>query len=66
VEAKPKAFASRTEVQLLAALAGIGLPEQDVAALVTALQGHLDLVEALDHVDVSAYEPDLHFDVRWR
>jgi Asp-tRNA(Asn)/Glu-tRNA(Gln) amidotransferase C subunit len=66
VESEPNALLSRIEVQLLAALAGMALPEEDVAALVAALQGHLDLVEALDQVDVGAYEPDLHFDVRWR
>ena len=50
------------DVERLAALAGLRLPEEDLQPLVRSLVAHMELVEPLLRLDLSAVEPSLRFD----
>jgi hypothetical protein len=54
------------DVERLARWAGARIPAADVAPLAEALSAHLDFVEPLLRVDLSAAQPPLTLDPRWR
>ena len=51
---------------MLAEVAGIKLPEEDVQPLVGALRNHLKGMEALDRLDLEEFDPIVTFDPRWK
>ncbi|HZQ04186.1 MAG TPA: hypothetical protein VFA88_09215 [Gaiellaceae bacterium] len=53
------------ELALLARLVGMPLPEEDVAALGSALLAQLGAIEQLDQLDLEHVQPALRFDPRW-
>jgi len=53
-------------VRMLAEVAGIKLPEEDVQPLVGALRNHLKGMEALDCLDLEEFDPIVTFDPRWK
>jgi len=53
-------------VRMLAEVAGIKLPEEDVQPLVGALRNHLKGMEALDRLDLEEFDPIVTFDPRWK
>ncbi len=59
---------STEAVELLAHLAGLAVPVEDVALLGAALSGQLASVEALDRLGLALIgpDPDVRFDPRWR
>jgi hypothetical protein len=54
------------DVERLARWAGAHIPAEDVAPLAEALSAHLDFVEPLLRADLSAAQPPLTLDPRWR
>jgi Asp-tRNA(Asn)/Glu-tRNA(Gln) amidotransferase C subunit len=52
-------------VALLARLAGLMLPPEDIEPLATALRSQLASIEALDELDLTDVNPILEFDPRW-
>ena len=52
-------------VALLARLAGLTLPPEDIEPLATALCSQLASIEALDELDLTDVNPILEFDPRW-
>ena len=52
-------------VRTLGRVAGIDIPEEDVAPLVTALTQHFAAIEALPVMDVTDVEPPLVFRAIW-
>ena len=52
-------------VRTLARVAGIEIPDEDVAPLAAALAQHLASVEALPTMDVTDVEPPLIFRATW-
>lgn len=61
---KPEDVDANT-VRMLADVAGIKLPEEDVQPLVGALRNHLKGMEALDRLDLEEFDPIVTFDPRW-
>jgi hypothetical protein len=56
----------RLAVGLLAAAAGLALPEEDRDLLVEAFAAQAKVVQSLLSVDVAEMEPIVTFDPRWR
>lgn len=56
----------RETVQVLACVAGIRVPDEDLDALVAALRNHLEGVAALDALDLDESDPIVTFDARWQ
>jgi hypothetical protein len=52
-------------LELIAQLAGITLPPEDIAALAGALRNQLAAIELIDRLDLSDVQPALGFDPRW-
>jgi hypothetical protein len=52
-------------VRVLARVAGIELPDEDLEPLVGALRAHLARMKALELLDLGDAEPVLTFDPRW-
>jgi hypothetical protein len=52
-------------LELIAQLAGITLPPEDIAALAGALRNQLAAIELIDRLDLSDGQPALGFDPRW-
>jgi Asp-tRNA(Asn)/Glu-tRNA(Gln) amidotransferase C subunit len=52
-------------VRTLARVAGIEIPDEDVAPLAAALAQHLASIEALPTMDVTDVEPPLIFRATW-
>ena len=52
-------------IRILARIAGITVPDEDVEALISALRNHLALVAALMEVDLGDADPIVTFDPRW-
>jgi hypothetical protein len=52
-------------VRTLARVAGIDVPEEDLAPLVAALTTHLASLDALPTMDVTDVEPPLIFRATW-
>jgi hypothetical protein len=65
-ERDPSSGVSPEDVERLAAWARVRIPAEDVAALAGALSAHLDFVEPLLRADLSAAQPPLTLDPRWR
>ncbi len=61
----PSPDLSSTTVRELAALAGLPLPEEDVAPLAALLAGHAALVVPLLELDLTDTPSALDFDPRW-
>lgn len=61
----PTAEPAPTTVRELAALAGLPLPEEDVAPLAGLLAGHAELVAPLLALDLSDTPSALDLDPRW-
>jgi hypothetical protein len=57
---------SSDDVERLASWAGVRIPAEDVAQLAEALAAHLAFVEPLLCTDMSAAQPALTLDPRWR
>ena len=53
-------------VQLLARLAGLTIPAEDIEPLVGALRNHLASLAALDELDLTEVDPITTFDPRWK
>lgn len=53
------------QIQALAALLGLDIPEEDLESLSTALRDQLASIEALDRLDLSDVVPPPAFDPRW-
>jgi hypothetical protein len=53
-------------VRALARIAGVVIPDEDLAPLIAALRSHLAGMEALEALDVDGYDPIVTFDPRWR
>ena len=60
-----KALVDEDAVRALAGVAGIRIPDEDLAALVMGLRRHLAQMEALGALDLEAYDPVVSFDPRW-
>lgn len=54
-----------SSVRTLARIAGIELPEEDVAKLIAALRQHLSSIEALPTREIPDVEPPLLFRATW-
>jgi hypothetical protein len=54
------------DVALLAEMAGLRLPDEDLPALAGALRAHLAFVEPLLRADLDDANPALTHDPRWR
>ena len=54
------------DILRLAELAGLSIPEEDLAPLARALEAHTAFVAPLLERDLSAVQPALSFDPRWR
>ena len=54
------------DVALLAELAGLRFPPEDLAPLAEALEAHLEFVAPLLHSDIDDVNPSLTHDPRWR
>jgi len=52
-------------IRMLAEVAGIKLPEEDVQPLIGAFRNHLKGMEALDRLDLEEFDPIVTFDPRW-
>ena len=52
-------------VRVLAAVAGIPVPEEDLEPLVGAFRNHLRGMELLDTLDLEGVDPIVTFDPRW-
>ena len=52
-------------IRVLARVAGIVVPEEDVLPLAAAFQQHLASIDALPTMDISDVEPPLVFRVMW-
>ena len=52
-------------VRVLAQVAGIDIPEEDLKPLTAALKQHLAAIEALPTMDITDVEPPLVFQVTW-
>ena len=52
-------------VRTLGRVAGITIPDEDVAPLVGALRNHLAGMEALEALDLDEADPIVTFDPRW-
>lgn len=61
----PTAEPAPTTVRELAALAGLALPEEDIAPLAALLAGHAEVVAPLLALDLADTPPALDFDPRW-
>jgi len=57
---------SPEDVERIAGLAGVRVVPQDLEALAAALASHAAFVEPLLRLDLSAAQPALAFDPRWR
>ena len=55
-----------TDVALLAELAGLRLPPEDLAPLAQALDAHLEFVAPLLSAELDDVNPSLTHDPRWR
>lgn len=51
--------------KLLARLAGIRVPDEDVALLAAALGSQLTSIAMLDQLDLTDVNPAVEFDARW-
>jgi Asp-tRNA(Asn)/Glu-tRNA(Gln) amidotransferase C subunit len=56
---------SAEQIQELARLAGLVVPEEDVAPLAAALANQLASMALLDQLDLAQVNPILEFDPRW-
>lgn len=56
---------SQEVVELLAGLARMPLPPEDIASLAAALGDQLGVVELFDRLDLEDVQPALWFDPRW-
>jgi Asp-tRNA(Asn)/Glu-tRNA(Gln) amidotransferase C subunit len=54
------------DVALLAELAGLHLPPEDLAPLAEALDAHLQFVASLLNAEFDDINPSLTYDPRWR
>ena len=61
----PPAEPAPTTVRELAALAGLALPEEDVASLAAMLAGHAEVVAPLLELDHTDTPSALDLDPRW-
>ena len=61
----PTAEPAPTTVRELAALAGLALPEEDIAPLAALFAGHAQVVAPLLELDLADTPPALDFDPRW-
>jgi Asp-tRNA(Asn)/Glu-tRNA(Gln) amidotransferase C subunit len=52
-------------IRVLAKVAGIEVPDEDLAPLAAALQQHLASIDALPTMDITDVEPPLVFRVMW-
>ena len=52
-------------IRVLAKVAGLVVPEEDVLPLAAAFQQHLASIDALPTMDISDVEPPLVFQVMW-
>lgn len=52
-------------IRVLAKVAGIVVPEEDVLPLAAAFQQHLASIDTLPTMDISDVEPPLVFRVMW-
>jgi Asp-tRNA(Asn)/Glu-tRNA(Gln) amidotransferase C subunit len=57
---------ARADVALLAELAGLRLPIEDLEALAEALDAHLKFVAPLLNAELDDVSPSLTHDPRWR
>ena len=53
-------------VRMLAKVAGISIPDEDIQPLIGALRNHLAGMEALEALDLDEHDPIVTFDPRWR
>jgi hypothetical protein len=56
---------SSETLELLAQLAGMPLPPEDIALLAGALRNQLASIELIDRLDLADVQPALRFDPRW-
>lgn len=54
-----------SSVQVLAGVAGLTIPPEDLADLATILRDQLAAIELLEQFDVSGLQPITTFDPRW-
>jgi hypothetical protein len=54
------------DVALLAGLAGLSFPDDDLAALAEAFEGHLAFIAPMLAADFGDVNPPLTHDPRWR
>lgn len=54
------------EISVMAARAGLSIPEEDLVPVAKALSAHLKRVEPLMALELSSVEPAVMFDPRWR
>jgi hypothetical protein len=52
-------------VRVLAKVAGIEVPDEDLALLMAALEQHLASIDALPTMEITDVEPPLVFRVMW-
>lgn len=52
-------------LRALGRLAGLNIPEQDLATLVAAMRQHLASIAALEHIDLTDIESPLTFTADW-
>jgi Asp-tRNA(Asn)/Glu-tRNA(Gln) amidotransferase C subunit len=52
-------------IRVLAKVAGIEIPDEDLAPLAAALKQHLASIDALPTMDITDVEPPLVFRVMW-
>jgi hypothetical protein len=52
-------------IRVLAKVAGIEVPDEDLVPLTAALQQHLASIDALPTMDITDVEPPLVFRVMW-
>jgi hypothetical protein len=52
-------------IRMLADVAGISIPDEDIRPLVGAMRNHLAGMEALDALDLDESDPIVTFDPRW-
>lgn len=52
-------------IRVLANVAGIEVPEEDIVPLAAAFQQHLASIDALPTMDITDVEPPLVFRVMW-
>jgi hypothetical protein len=52
-------------VRVLARVAGISIPDEDMDPLIGALRNHLSGMEVLEGLDLDESDPIVTFDPRW-